>query len=169
MILRKSKYIVLILIFTLSGCGIYSFRGRTPPEGIRSVAIPLFNDESGFSEAGLKENFTETLKKKILDDNTYILADRNVADGIILGTIVSVRDEPLVISGNENVTKRKIVINVRIRFENLKNQKLISETNYENWGEYDSSGGGFSNRQNGILIAMERICEDIIINITSNW
>lgn len=169
MILRKSKYIVLILILTLSGCGIYSFRGRTPPEGIRSVAIPLFNDESGFSEAGLKENFTETLKKKILDDNTYILADRNVADGVILGTIVSVRDEPLVISGNENVTKRKIVINVRIRFENLKNQKLISETNYENWGEYDSSGGGFSNRQNGILIAMDRICEDIIINITSNW
>ncbi|MCX7834167.1 MAG: LPS assembly lipoprotein LptE [Ignavibacteria bacterium] len=169
MILRKSKYFILILLLMISGCGIYSFRGRTPPEGIRSVAIPLFNDESGFSEAGLKENFTETLKKKIIDDNTYILADRNVADGIILGTIVSVRDEPLVISGNENVTKRKIVINVKIRFENLKNQRLISESNYENWGEYDSSSGGFSNRRNGILIAMEKICEDIIINITSNW
>lgn len=169
MILRSSKVLIIILIIILNGCGVYTFRGKTPPEGIRSVAIPLFNDESGFSEAGLKEDFTESLKRKILDDNTYILADRNVADGIILGSIVSVKDEPLVISGNENVTKRKIVITVKIRFENLKNQKLISETNYENWGEYDSSGSGFSNRKNGILIAMEKICEDILINITSNW
>lgn len=169
MVLRSSKLLILFIILLINGCGIYTFRGRTPPEGIKSIAIPIFNDESGFSEAGLKENFTESLKKKVIDDNTYILADRNVADGIILGTIVSVRDEPLVISGNENVTKRKIVINVKIRFENLKNQRLISETNYENWGEYDSSGSGFSNRNNGILIAMEKICEDIIINITSNW
>ncbi len=169
MILRSGKNFILILVALLSSCGIYTFRGRTPPEGIKSVAIPLFIDESGFSEAGLKENFTESLKKKIIDDNTYILADRSTADGIILGTITSVRDEPLVIAGNENVTKRKIVINVKIRFENLKNQKVISESNYENWGEYDSGSSGFSNRQNGILIAIDRICEDIIINITSNW
>jgi len=160
---------LLLITVNFFGCGIYGFRGNNPPEGIKTISIPLFEDASGFAEAGLKENFTESLKSKIIDDGTFALADRNVADGVLTGIIINVRDEPLVISGNENVTKRKIVINVKIRFDNLNKQKLISEKTYENWGEYDSSGSGFSARKSGINIAQEKICEDIINDITSNW
>lgn len=163
--------ISLLLFFLLqfAGCGIYGFRGNNPPEGIKTLAIPLFEDASGFSEAGMKEYITESLKSKVIDDGTFTLADRNVADGVLVGTIISVRDEALVISGNENVTKRKIVITVKLRFENLNKQKVINEKTYENWGEYDSSGSGFSERKTGMNIAQEKICEDIVNDITSNW
>lgn len=160
---------ILILLLQFTGCGIYGFRGTNPPEGIKTLAIPLFDDASGFAEAGLKESFTESLKSKVIDDGTFTLADRNVADGVLIGTIINIRDEALVISGNENVTKRKIVINVKLRFENLNKQKVINEKTYENWGEYDSSGSGFSGRKTGLKIAQEKICEDIINDITSNW
>lgn len=150
-------------------CGIYGFRGNNPPEGIKTIAVPLFQDVSGFAEAGLKENFTEALKTKIINDNTFIIADKNKADGILNCTITSVKDEALVISGNENVTKRKITINVKISFENLKKQKKIWEKQFENWGEYNSSDASFSSRTSGINIAQEKICDDILIDITSNW
>jgi len=169
MTFTRISILLLLLLMQFVGCGIYGFRGNNPPEGIKTLAIPLLEDASGFAEAGLKENFTESLKNKIIDDGTFTLADRNVADGVLIGTIISVRDEPLVISGNENVTKRKIVINVKLRFENLNKQKVINEKTYENWGEYDSSSSGFSGRKTGISIAQEKICEDIINDITSNW
>lgn len=168
------KYINQILILFLAAilnlqCGIYGFRGNNPPEGIKTIAVPLFQDVSGFSEAGLRENFTEALKTKIINDNTFIIADKNVADGILNGTITNVKDEALVISGNENVTKRKLTITVKVSFENLKKQKKIWEKQYDNWGEYSSSDASFSARQTGIKTAQEKICDDILIDITSNW
>jgi hypothetical protein len=167
------KYLtqISILLFALVNlqCGIYGFRGNNPPEGIKTLAVPLFQDNSGFSEANIKESFTESLKNKIINDNTFIIADKNVADGILYGTITNVKDEALVISGNENVTKRKITIQVKVSFENLKKQKKIWEKQYDNWGEYNSSDASFSARLSGIKSAQEKICDDILIDITSNW
>ena len=163
------KILSLVLILHFSGCGIYSFRGNNPPAGIKTLAVPLFNDISGFAEAGLKENFTESLKNKIISDNTFLITDKTKADGLINATIMGVKDDPLVISGNDNVTKRKISISVKVEFQNLKKQKQIWERTYENWGEYNSSDNTFSARLTGISTALDRICEDILNDITSNW
>jgi len=159
----------LLLILQFTGCGVYSFRGNNPPEGIKTLAVPLFNDNSGFAEANLKENFTESLKSKIISDNTFLIADKTKADGILNCSIVSVKDDPLVVSGNDIVTKRKISISVRVEFQNLKKQKRIWERTYENWGEYNSSDNTFSARLTGISTALDRINEDILNDITSNW
>lgn len=169
--MKYLKYILFLFLFVFLNlqCGIYGFRGNNPPEGIKTIAVPLFQDVSGFSEAGLRENFTEALKQKIISDNTFIIADKNKADGILNCTISNVKDEALVISGNENVTKRKITINVKVSFENLKTQKKIWEKQFENWGEYSSSDASFSARTSGISTAQDRICDDILIDITSNW
>lgn len=169
--MKYLKYILFLFLFALLNlqCGVYGFRGNNPPEGIKTLAIPLFQDVSGFSEAGLKENFTEALKTKIINDNTFIIADKNVSDGILNCTITNIKDEALVISGNENVTKRKITITVKVSFENLKKQKKIWEKQYDNWGEYSSSDNTFSARTSGISTAQEKICDDILIDITSNW
>jgi hypothetical protein len=169
MISGKIKFLFLISALLLQGCGLYSFRGSNPPAGIKTIAVPLFEDNSGFSEAGMKENFTESLKSKIISDNTFVLADRNVSDGILLCTITSVKDDPLVISGNDNVTKRKITIDVKVRFENLNKQKLIWEKTFENWGEYTSSSSGFSARSEGISAALDKITDDIVTDAASNW
>ncbi len=169
--MKYSTQILITVILALINlqCGVYGFRGNNPPEGIRTLAVPIFQDVSGFSEAGLKEGFTEALKTKIINDNTFVIADKNVADGILNCSITNVKDEALVISGNENVTKRKITISVKVTFENLKTQKKIWEKQYDNWGEYSSSDVSFSARLSGIKTAQEKICDDILIDITSNW
>ncbi len=163
----------IILIFAASllagSCGVYSFRGNNPPEGIQTVAVPLFVDNSGYAEAGIKEQFTEILKNKIISDNTLKLVDKTKADAVLNCTISSIRDEALVISGAENVTKRKVTISVTVVFDNLKKQKKIWERTYENWGEYNSSSNSFSEREVGIIAAREKITEDILNDIISNW
>ncbi len=167
---RTINYI-LILLFTINfiSCSVYSFRGNNPPEGIKTVAVPLFVDNSGYAEAGIKERFTELLKNRIISDNTLKLVDKTKADGLLTCTISSIRDEALVISGSENVTKRKVTISVSVIFDNLKKQTKIWERTYENWGEYNSSSNSFSEREVGITVARDKITEDILNDIISNW
>lgn len=166
----RINYILLLLFITaFSSCGIYSFKGNNPPEGIKTVAVPLFTDNSGFAVSGIVEKFTEVLKNKIISDNTLKLVDKTKADAVITCSINSIKDDALVISGAENVTKRKITISVNVIFENLKKQKKIWERNYDNWGEYNSSSNSFSEREAGIVIARDKIAEDILNDIISNW
>lgn len=162
-------YIIVLFISVNVGCGVYGFRGNNPPEGVKSLNLPLFEDQSGFSEAGLKELFTETLKNLIINDNTFLLVDRTIADGSVTGIIKRIADDPLVISGNETVTKRKITIDVEINFQNLKRQRVIWNRTYSDWGEYSSDNTGFSNRDAGIREAMNKICNNILNDLTSNW
>ena len=131
--------------------------------------MPLFTDNSGFAVSGIVEKFTEVLKNKIISDNTLKLVDKTKADAVITCSINSIKDDALVISGAENVTKRKITISVNVIFENLKKQKKIWERNYDNWGEYNSSSNSFSEREAGIVIARDKIAEDILNDIISNW
>jgi hypothetical protein len=97
------------------------------------------------------------------------LVDKSTADAVITCSISSIKDDALVIGGAENVTKRKITISVNVIFENLKKQKKIWERNYENWGEYNSSSNSFSEREIGINTAKDKITEDILNDIISNW
>ena len=167
---RMIKIFILLLSCSFYfNCGVYGFRGNNPPPGISKIAVPTFRDESGFSAPDLAEGFTQRLKSKIISDNTFRIADKNIADAILKCTITNVKDEALVISSGDDVSKRKITITVNVVFENLKKQKNIWDKNFENYGEYNSSDNSFSQRTTGIDIAAERVTEDIIIDLTSNW
>ena len=75
-----------LLIF-LSGC-MYSFSGSSVPKHLKTIAVPLFEDQSGFGEPGLTESFTTTLINLFVNDNSLEVAERNTADSILEGSIV---------------------------------------------------------------------------------
>jgi len=164
-----SLLFLFILCLNFSDCGVYGFRGNNPPPGINSIAVPTFKDVSGFSAPDLAESFTQQLKSKITSDNTFRIADKNIADAVLNCTITGVRDEALVVSSGETVTRRKITITVTVDFENLKKQKKIWQKTFENFGEYESSNDAFSQRTTGLIVATDRITDDIVNDLTSNW
>lgn len=166
--MKKFGVLILLALLVLSGCN-YGFRGKNPPPGISTLFVPLFENTSGFAESDIREKFTESLKNKIVSDNTFLLTSKEQADGMLTCNIATVTDEPLVISGNEQVSKRKITITISVDFQNLKSTKQIWQRNFVNYGEYNSSSGSFSERTVGVNEAIEKITEDIINDLTSNW
>jgi hypothetical protein len=163
------KHIVIFLAcISLYSCT-YSFKGASPPEGIKTIFIPTIKDESGFGLPTLSDQMTLLLKNKFINDNTLEYAEKTKADGMVDCIITSVRDEVQVVVGNETVSKRKITISVSVDFSNLKKQKNVWRKDFSNWGEYDSSEGGFSKRDEGIRIAVDKITDDILLSVISNW
>ena len=172
MILQTKKIIIflfaVILLYSLTSCN-YSFKGASPPEGIKTIYIPSIRDESGFGLPNLGEEITTLLKSKFINDNTLEYAEKTQADGMLDCVIRSVTDEALVVTGNEQVSRRKVTITVTVEFTNLKKQKSIWKKDFSNWGEYDSSTGGFSKRDEGIKSAEDKITDDILLEVISNW
>ncbi|HWA07139.1 MAG TPA: LPS assembly lipoprotein LptE [Ignavibacteria bacterium] len=167
------KKILLLVIFAVfaaisASCN-YSFKGASPPEGIKTIYIPNIRDESGFGLPNLGEEVTTLLKNKFINDNTLEYAEKTKADGMLECVIKSVTDEALVVTGNEQVSRRKVTITISVDFSNLKKQKNIWKKDFSNWGEYDSSTGGFSKRDEGVRSAEDKLTDDILIEVISNW
>lgn len=168
-LVNHCKLIVLSTILTVFFSCNYGFKGASPPEGIKTIYIPTIRDESGFGLPSLTEDMTRLLKQKFINDNTLEYAEKTSADGMLDCVITSVTDEALVVTGNETVSKRKVTINVKVTFTNLKKQKQVWQKDFSNWGEYDSSSGGFSKRDEGVQLASDKITDDILLDVISNW
>jgi hypothetical protein len=150
------------------GCS-YSFKGANPPEGIKTIFIPQVKDESGFGVPNLADNFTQILKNKFIKDNTLGYEEKVRADGMLTCSIKNIKDEVLVVKAGDQVSKRKITITVSVDFQNLKKQKTIWKKDFSNWGEYDSQSSSFSERDNGLNSSVDKITDDILLDVISNW
>jgi hypothetical protein len=158
---------LVMVVLTGLGCP-YSFTGASVPKHLKTVAIPLVDDQSGFGEAGLREKFTTDLTNLFINDNSLQIADRTAADAVVEGAIISVSDAPSVVGQGEQVSKRRVTMTVKVIFQDMKLRKRMWEKQFTQWGDYDSSGG-MSQRQAGLQEAIRKITEDILLESVSGW
>lgn len=161
----KNIFYFLLLSFFF-GC-VYSFTGSSVPPHMKTIAIPLLQDQSGFGEPTLKEELTKKLTDLFVNDNTLSVADRATADAVVEGTIFAISDAPSVIEKGERVDTRRITISTRVIFQDLQLRKVIWEKDFVNWGDYKT--GDFTKRQEAISEAIRKISEDILLQSVSNW
>ena len=151
----------------LSGCT-YSFKGGSVPPHLKTVAIPIIEDQSGYGDPYLRDTLTQVLVERFTNDNTLQLTDRNSADSMLEGVVTDVKDAPEVLQGGEQVTLRKITVTVRMTFQDLKLRKKVWEKSYSDWGNYPS-GGGLTQRNEGVQTAVEKLTEDILNDTVAGW
>src|SRR5690606_19485044 len=88
-------FIMLFIITALinfGGCCAYSFTGSSVPEHLNSISIPVADDRSGSGESGLREEFTNLLTQKFVDDNSLAVTERVNADAVLETVITSLSD-----------------------------------------------------------------------------
>ncbi len=167
----KRRIWVYVSLFSFSyfllACA-YSFTGSSVPPHLKTIAIPLFDDQSGAGEPGLREQFTNTLIEQFARDNSLRVADKKDADSILEGTILTVRDEPLVVGKGETVSKRRVTIVVKAAYQDMKLRKKVWEKELSNWGAYEL-GAGPAQRKGGIDEAIKKLTEDILLATVSGW
>lgn len=156
-----------VCLVHFQGCA-YSFTGASVPPHLKTITIPLVDDQSGFGEAGLREDFTRELTDQFISDNSIRVADRSTADAMLTGSIVNVTDAPSMVQGGEQVSQRRITMSVKFAFQDMKLRRKIWEKSFSNWGDYES-GGGLSQRQSGLKEAIRKLSEDVLLETVSGW
>jgi hypothetical protein len=171
----KRKLVLVVafpgMLLAFIGCP-YSFTGASVPSHLKTISIPLVDDQSGFGEAGLRERFTQELTTLFISDNSLEVADRSTADAILEGVITTVSDAPSVVGQvggqSDRVSKRRVTISVKASFQDMKLRKKVWEKTFSNWGDYDS-GSGLSQQKDGLQEAIKKITEDILLETVSGW
>lgn len=171
--LKRCTYLLFLFFisfhfsFFIGGCT-YSFKGGSVPPHLKTVAIPIVEDQSGYGDPTLRDLFTKQLVEIFTNDNTLQLTDRNSADSMLEGVVTDVKDAPAVIQGGEQVAQRRITVTVRMTFQDLKLRKKMWEKSFSNWGDYPS-GGGLTQRSEGITEAVRKLTEDILNDTVAGW
>ncbi|MFA6455803.1 MAG: LptE family protein [Bacteroidota bacterium] len=154
----------IVCILTFGSC--YSFTGASVAPHLKTVAIPLFEDVSGFGEPGLREKFTQKVIEMFRNDNNLEIGERLTSDSIIEGTISTVIDAPSVIGGNDIIKTRRITVTVHATYTDMKLRKKVWERDFSNWGEYTQ---GQQVRDVALNDAVNKVAEDILLETVSGW
>lgn len=174
---KKNKIVILVfsyLLFTgliainFTSCCAYSFTGASVPEHLKTIAIPIADDRSGSGEAGLRENLTQKLIQKFIDDNTLQVTERTSANALLECSIVSISDAPAIVSAGESITSRKITVGVKVIYRDLVKRTTVFEKTFSNYSIYPSSNP-IDGRKTAIEEAIDLISEDILLDTVSGW
>ncbi len=168
--IRYPAYLFLFTfsILTLFSCS-YSFTGSSVPKHLKTISIPYCIDRSGSGEPNLADDFTRTLIDQFISDNSLQVTDKSNPDALLNCTITSISDSPAVIEGGENVSARRITLNVHVVYKDLIMKKTVFNKTFSNYGDYNNTGDIFSKRKNAIKTAIDKITEDILLGVVSNW
>ena len=152
----------VLLACLAAGCGHYSFTGARPP-GIASIAIPVFDDQSG--EFQIREQLTNRIVERFLTDNNLRVEPPESADSILRGVILRVEYNPVALGADERAQQFELYIYAQVRYENQRTHAVLFEERLNGRGVFDDPAG----REDGITLAIEKLSEDVLNNVISGW
>jgi hypothetical protein len=165
--LKRTDQKWILILFVLSfchiviSCGIYSFSGSTLPAHIKTVAVPLLENQT--PEFGIDQQLTEALISAITKDNSLKISSSRSADSILKGTILSIRESAGAYDKNETASGFRVTITIKLSFEDIKKRKVLWEENWSHWGSYETD------REEGIQEAIDKLTTDILNKTVSGW
>jgi hypothetical protein len=164
MVYKTFVLLVTILIISLS-CGYYSFTGSIPSH-IKTVAVPLFDDNTSFP--GVREDLTNQIIDRFITENVLQVVPESKADLLITGTILSIQEKAAIITPGEDVEQFEVYVNVKVKCAEIKSGKVWWEKTLRRFGPMEGIGN-IDARNDAIDVAIEEITQDIIDNTLANW
>ena len=192
----KFKY--LYILYFITGCSFYSFKGSIPPH-INSVYISPVENHT--IESSASEVIKIQMDESIIKENILKLLPLDDADSRIDIILISFSDKAYSYDFDQDtesaddkyeiVNEYRITIKAKIAWYDLVNNELLFENQISAWGAYDPGVGDIGQdnidndsdtyidgddddeyglpRESAIRIASKKISDSIINSIVSTW
>lgn len=154
-----------------AGCGYYSTTSGSLPAHIKTVAVPLFeNEETRILLYGVEEQLTDAVIERLTSQSPLQVVDQRISDAIVRGKIVEIREEPYTYTADERAEQWRIRMVVAVTYEEVKKKKVRWEDRrLEGWGVYESVSGDPSERDTGVQAAIQMIADEIADRTMGAW
>lgn len=129
-----------LALLILSGCG-YS-TGYRMPEGVRTVAVPLFRNETFPLRRDVEVEVTRALKQE-LERRTElrVVADGESADAILEGIVLEFRQGVLAEGAGDAVQESGIAVRMRIRLVRIRDGAVLVERVIQDYAAFSNLAG----------------------------
>lgn len=168
---KLTKTVLLVLaVCSLSGCFRYSFTGTSIPEDVNSIFIPFFADQSTSGIGDLSDRLNQALINRFVNQTRLQLANsRAQADAVLEGSIVSYRNAPFSISGDEQAEQNEITITVRATFQYTREDQAEWTSSFSGKGTYDPIENPIEGETNAAEEALTQVVNNMFNDAVSGW
>jgi TolB-like protein len=105
--------LTLMALMPLVGCG-YHFKGAglTAPSGVQTIAVTVFENKT--SESGIETVFTGDLAYEFTRSKVLQVVDKERADAVLSGSIVSVSVDTIVFTDTYASDERRVTVTLNL-------------------------------------------------------
>ncbi|TNE72513.1 hypothetical protein EP331_07045 [bacterium] len=166
----KSVLSLLALVLLLSGCFSYSFSGGNIPPNINKIYIPFFPDKTNSGQASLSDQLNQALVNRFINQSRLqMVADENDADVVLKGDLVSYRNTPFSISGEDISTENRVEIVVKAVYKYTEETKPVYDKSFNGFFNYDTTTDPIQGEQNAIVQALDQISRKMFDEAVGQW
>ncbi|MBN8719023.1 MULTISPECIES: LptE family protein [Chitinophagaceae] len=165
----KSRIVVcLLLLFLMSGCGVYSFKDATIPANVKTIKIGFIENKARYVNPQVSQKLTDKLQQKIVGSTKLTRTNSDDAHYVLNGQITNYDPSQTVgVSAQQPTTNRLTVtvhMTLRKTLENTTEEFDVSRS-------FDYSANlTLQQAESGLLDEIVRsITDDIFNRIFSNW
>jgi len=159
---------ILILVFSMGGCGVYSFTGASIPPEAKTISIAYFTNVAQYVEPTLSQSLTDALRDRFLSQ-TSLAFTKEGGDLQLEGTITEYSTKPVAIQGNETAALNRLTITVKVKFTNLPDPTKDFETSFSRFLDYPSSNDLAAVKDQLIAEIDLALVDDIFNKAVVNW
>ena len=158
-----------VLIFAVTvNCGFYSFKSTTAATAFKTIAIPLFDNQT--QEYGIREILTDSISNRFIRDNSLKITSESQAEAVLRGTIIKYERAVYTFDKAEIVKEYIVRIYVKVALENVKAKKNEWEQdNLLGWGVYNVTLTPPETEDLGKAKAIAKLAEDIVNKTVKSW
>ncbi len=157
---KWSAYCLLLIMYLPLSCAYYS-TSATGSGGIRSVAVPLLENES--LEAGIHQALTDSLIQGFVSDAALRVVEEDQADAVLQGTVLEIKEEPFTYGGQPGAEQYQISVFVKMAFYDTREKQTLWEIDrMRGYGIYDAASQRDLARTKGIGDALHMLTKDVV-------
>lgn len=167
MLKRINTLLILMAVFVMTSCGIYSFTGASIPPEAKTVSIQHFQNNANLVNPMLSEIITNNLRDFFMNQTSL---DEVVVNGDLAleGEIVDYRTAPTAITGDQAALNR-LTITVNVRFYNIYDESKNFEQKFSQYEDYPSNQDLNVIQDELMNTIAQKLCEDIFNKAVVNW
>ena len=171
---RFIQIVIISLIISLSGCGIYSFTGASISPDTKTIAILNFADRTSTSPPFLTQTFAEKTRE-YFQRNTNLSLVNKEGDLTIEGTINQYALTPIAPTGApggtgvERAAQTRLTIGIKARFINSKNKEQNFDQVFSFYADFDQTKSFAAVEKELIETISDQIILDIFNKSVANW
>ena len=168
--MKKTSYIVLLLVLlTLSSCGVYNFTGTTGKIDAKTFQVNYFQNNAELIEPGIDKQFTLELQKIIQNQTNLNLTNSN-GDLLYEGEITEYRISPMTATADQKAAQNRLSISVRVRFYNKNKESDNFEKSFSFFYDYSGTDQLVGSQLTTALDEIfTRITQDIFNESLAKW
>ncbi len=161
---------VAVILLSLTGCISYGFTGTSIPEGVNSIYIPFFANQTSSGVPDLSDRLNNVLIERFINQSSLNLSNnRTNADAVLEGSIVNYTNEPFSITGENQAEQNQVTIVVEATYRYPEEGEPEYSKRFSGSATYDPNESPIEGETEAAQEALEQIANNMFNDAVSGW